>query len=179
MNILEEIDHSWTLFLDRDGVINKRIPDGYVTRVEEFEFLPGSKKAIAHFASIFKYILVVTNQQGIGKGLMSEADLEAIHHNMRMEIHTAGGRIDEIYYCPELKEKNPQCRKPEIGMFLQACDDFPEIRPSKSIMVGDSDSDIQFGKLADLRLNVGIGNRVTVEDCDLHYPSLIDFAEAL
>lgn len=177
MSIFQEIDHSWTLFLDRDGVINRRIPESYVTAIKEFEFLPGSKEAIAECASVFKHILVVTNQQGIGKGLMTESDLEAIHHHMQMEVHLAGGRIDEAYFCPGLKRDNPICRKPEIGMYLQACDDFPEIHPEKSIMVGDSPSDIQFGRKAGIKILVGIGDRLEAEDCDVCYPSLFDFAQ--
>ncbi len=139
------IDQSWTLFLDRDGVINKRLVDDYVKIWEEFEFLPGVKEAINKLSKMFGRIIIVSNQQGVGKGLMTEDDLKEIHSKMITEIEEAGGCIDAIYYCPELKENNPECRKPMPGMALQAQKDFPEIDFDKSIMVGDSPSDMEFG----------------------------------
>ena len=134
-----------TLFLDRDGVINVRIPGEYVTRWEDFQFIEGVPAAIAKYSQIFKRILVVTNQQGIGKGIMTEADLNAVHEQMIKAIEAAGGRIDRVYFCPKLARNKPFCRKPNIGMGRQAKSHFPEIDFSKSIMVGDSLSDIGFG----------------------------------
>ena len=92
-----DIDKSWTLFLDRDGVINKKLENDYVKSWDEFEFLPGVLKSIQHFSQIFGKIVVVTNQQGIGKGLYTHEDLQNIHHKMIMEITNAGGRIDKVY----------------------------------------------------------------------------------
>jgi len=143
-----KVDQEWTLFLDRDGVINEKLEGDYVKRVEEFRFIAGAKEAIAKFTSIFKRIVIVTNQQGIGKGLMTVEDLEAVHGMMLKEIEAAGGRIDAIYYCPELAEKNATCRKPNIGMVESAKEKFPEIEFKKSIMVGDSLSDLEMGKRA-------------------------------
>ena len=88
-----QIDKSWTLFLDRDGVINVRFPGDYVKRVEEFEFLPGVKQAIAKFSSLFGRIIIVTNQQGISRGVYSHEDLKAIHDHMKSEIEKAGGKL--------------------------------------------------------------------------------------
>lgn len=140
------VDSSWTLFLDRDGVINTWRPDDYVKNENEFEWIEGSKEAIKTLSKLFDRVLVVTNQQGIGKGLMTEYDLEKIHWKMQNELEAVGGRIDRIYYCPYLAEQKPKCRKPDIGMALQAKEDFPEILFDKSIIVGDSKSDIEFGK---------------------------------
>jgi len=140
------IDKSWTLFLDRDGVINKRLVDDYVKSWEEFEFLENVPETIAHCSHLFGTIVVVTNQQGIGKGLMSDADLRNIHENMTAEIKLHGGRIDKVYYCPKLKDQTPNCRKPLPFMGLQAQKDFPTIDFSKSVMVGDSISDMEFGE---------------------------------
>ncbi|MGB1217881.1 MAG: HAD-IIIA family hydrolase, partial [Saprospiraceae bacterium] len=84
--------------------------------------------------------------QGIGKNLMRASMMEKVHDYMILEIEGNGGKIDEVYYCPELSKNNPKCRKPNIGMALQAKKDFPDIDFQKSIMVGDSISDIQFGK---------------------------------
>ena len=137
-----------TLFLDRDGVINRRIEGGYVTKTAEFEFLPGVPEALRNLSSRFGRIFIVTNQQGIGKGLFSMGDLEAVHRFMLGEIEKNGGRIDRIYTAPNLAEENDPARKPNIGMAVQAEKDFPEIRCETSVMAGDSLSDMQFGKNA-------------------------------
>ena len=142
---IPNFDKSWTLFLDRDGVINHRIPGAYVRHWEEFEFMENVPKAIAIFSKIFGRIVVVTNQQGIGKGLMTSEELVALHDKMYREIMKAGGRIDAVYFCPKLATENPICRKPEVGMAYQAQRNFPEIDFKKSVMVGDSLSDMGFG----------------------------------
>lgn len=143
--ILNKIDSSWTLFLDRDGVINKKIENDYVLDWAQFEFLPGVYKAFKAFTQIFGKIIVVTNQQGVGKGLMTETKLKNIHSNMIAEIKKHGGRIDSVYFAPYVKESNHVERKPNVGMALKAKKDFPEIDFKKSIMVGDSQSDMEFG----------------------------------
>jgi D-glycero-D-manno-heptose 1,7-bisphosphate phosphatase len=139
------VDETWTLFLDRDGVINRKIPNGYVLNWEEFEFLPQAKTALRFFNQIFGKIVVVTNQQCVGKELITKDNLNAIHEKMVAEIEEDGGRIDRVYFCPDLAEKEPPCRKPEVGMALWAKRDFPQIDFNKSIMVGDSISDMRFG----------------------------------
>jgi len=135
-----------TLFLDRDGVINVQKRGGYIQNCAEFQFLPKDLTIFKKISEFFGTILVVTNQQGIGKGLMNEKDLEEIHNYMISEIKEAGGHITKVYFCPDLAYKNPPDRKPNIGMALKAKEDFPEIDFSKSVMVGDSDTDIEFGK---------------------------------
>jgi D-glycero-D-manno-heptose 1,7-bisphosphate phosphatase len=165
------------LFLDRDGVINRRLPAAYVQKWEEFEFLPGVLEAISGFSSLFRYIFIVTNQQGIGKGLMSEQALEDIHHHMRSDIEAAGGRTDGIYYCPHHKSLNCICRKPAPGMALQAKEQFPALDLSRSIMVGDSLSDMEFGKSLGMYtvLIQGKGEEIDPELFDESYESLFDF----
>jgi histidinol-phosphate phosphatase family protein len=140
------IDASWTLFLDRDGVINKRKIDDYIRSAEEFEVLPQVGEALKLAASVFGTIVVVTNQQGIGKKLMTERNLSDIHAYCSQTIESAGGRIDRYYHAPELANTGGKLRKPEIGMALQAKQDFPAIDFERSVMIGDSDSDIAFGK---------------------------------
>lgn len=140
-----KIGTGWTLFLDRDGVINRRIPMGYVTRWDEFIFLEGVLEAIAKLSARFQTICIVTNQAGIEKELMTHEMLAEIHQHMVDYILFHGGRIDEIYYCPYTAALDPLCRKPNPGMALEAKKDFPHIEFRKSIMVGDSDSDIVFG----------------------------------
>jgi D-glycero-D-manno-heptose 1,7-bisphosphate phosphatase len=142
---IPHFDKSWTLFLDRDGVINHRLPGAYVRNWEEFDFMEGVPNAIAAFSQIFGRIVVVTNQQGIGKGLMTAEQLVTLHDKMYRKIIDAGGRIDAVYFCPKLAIENPICRKPEAGMAYQAQRNFPEINFKKSVMVGDSLSDMGFG----------------------------------
>ncbi|MEL7532289.1 MAG: HAD family hydrolase [Bacteroidota bacterium] len=146
---LSEIDRSWTLFIDRDGVINRKRDNDYVKRWEEFIFIDGSLAAIQHFQSIFGRLIIVTNQRGIDRGLMSEEDLQIIHHKMLVQIEATGGKIDQVYHCsfhPENDHKG--WRKPKIGMALEAKKDFPEIDFKRSIMIGDAWSDMQFGRKA-------------------------------
>lgn len=161
----------WTLFIDRDGVINTRIIDDYVKKPSEFIFINGTIEAISIFTNIFHPIIVVTNQQGIGKGFMTEDDLSLIHKKMKSEIHTAGGKIDAVYHCPDLMGSGSKNRKPEIGMAMQAQADFPEIDFSKSIMIGDSISDMKFGKNAGMS-TVFIGNA----DIAILHQEIIDFS---
>lgn len=166
-----KVDKSWTLFLDRDGVINRKLENDYVKTWEEFEFLPGVLESIQHFSAVFGRIVVVTNQQGIGKGIYTHEDLAAVHHNMLENIESAGGRIDKIYYAPNLNSENSPLRKPNTGMGLQAQQDFPEIDFKKSVIIGDSVSDMQFGK------NLGMTTfYITHKDISKYGPNpLFDF----
>lgn len=141
-----EIDRGWTLFLDRDGVINRKLENDYVKRVEDFVFLSGVLSSLQILADVFGRIVVVTNQQGIGKGLMTEGALHGIHEYMLNKVHQHGGRIDAVYHCPGLEVDNPPCRKPNTGMALEAQRQFPQIDFTRSVMVGDSPSDMEFGQ---------------------------------
>ena len=148
-----------TLFLDRDGVVNKKIENDYVRNWEQFEFLPNVIEALKILNSLFDRIIIVTNQRGIGRGLMSEKDLEDIHKNMLSVLNKEGIKIDKVYYCPhDYKKETCNCRKPKIGMALLAKKDFPDIDFRDSIMVGDSLSDIEFGKKAGMKSFL-IGNK--------------------
>lgn len=171
----------WTLFLDRDGVINERLPDEYVKSWDDFKFLPGALEALSVFGSHFRRIFIVTNQAGIEKGFYSHHELHQIHDQMMEYIQYHGGRIDEIYYCPYKPDLDPLCRKPNPGMALEAQKDFPEVDFSKSIMIGDSDSDIAFGNNLGMKTilvgnkgdnNFGLAN--SIPNCRLD--SLLDFA---
>ena len=147
MNVeIPKIDTSWTLFLDRDGVINKKLEGDYVKIIDEFEFLPYALEAIKLFSSRFHKVVIVTNQQGISKRLMTENDLHKVHQYLLQEVQNFGGRIDAIYHAPQLADENSMMRKPNIGMALQAKEEFPSIDFKKSIMIGDSISDMKFAK---------------------------------
>jgi D-glycero-D-manno-heptose 1,7-bisphosphate phosphatase len=151
------IDHNWALFLDRDGVINTRLVDDYVKTWSEFVFVDGVLEFLARAASHFGHIFVVTNQQGIGKGLYTESDFLDITDQMLKEVALFGGFIDRVYWCPHLKSDACDCRKPAIRNALKAVEDFPTISLTKAIMVGDSISDMQFGKASGMK-TVGIGS---------------------
>lgn len=141
-----KIDKSWTLFLDRDGVINERIFGGYVNSTEEFIFLDKVPEAIRVFRTIFARIIVVTNQQGVAKGIVSKCSLQLVHKYMQEQLMEIGTHVDAIYFAPEFADDPNNTRKPKPDMALEAKIDFPEIDFSKSIMLGDTDSDIRFGK---------------------------------
>ncbi|ASS49083.1 MAG: hypothetical protein A3D31_04870 [Candidatus Fluviicola riflensis] len=168
------IDQSWTLFLDRDGVINKRLMGDYVKSVAEFELLDGVAEALCVAAQTFGRIVVVTNQQGIGKGIMTERNLFDIHTYATELINEAGGRIDRYYFAPELAGSGEGFRKPEAGMGLQAKQDFPEIDFKKSVMIGDSDSDIQFGKNLGMKTVFVSQNMENHESADITVSSLYE-----
>ncbi len=140
----------WTLFLDRDGTINKRVED-YVTTWDRFTFIEGVLEAISACSSFFGKIIIVTNQQGIGKELMTHDQVNDIHEKMLEVIEYYGGRIDAIYYEPSLAIYEAFGRKPNPGMAYFAKRDFPSIQFKKSIMVGDTLSDMQFGKAVGMK----------------------------
>ncbi|HEX5624807.1 MAG TPA: HAD family hydrolase [Saprospiraceae bacterium] len=139
---------NWTLFLDRDGVINEQLPGDYVKTVDEFRFKQDFIDEIASLSSIFSRIFVVTNQQGIGKGIMTLDDLDHIHAFMLQAVNLHKGRLDRIYVCPHLKELDCDCRKPKPGMLLQAFAEFPDSRPERSILIGDTAADMQAARKA-------------------------------
>ena len=173
------INNTWTLFLDRDGVINKKLENDYVKHTSEFEFIDGVLNALRMLDSIFGKIVVVTNQQCIGKRIIYPEDLELIHQNMLYEISYLKGRIDKIYYSPYLASENHPTRKPGIGMALQAQKDFPTIDFNKSIIVGDSLSDMEFGRNAGMK-TVYISNEPKEDKrIDFNFKSLIYFAHTL
>jgi len=144
---LSLIDKSWTLFLDRDGVINIEKYQDYVYNFDEFIFYEGVPEAMRQLAERFGHIVIVTNQKGVGKGLMTEADLQSIHRSMLQVIEAAGGRIDRIYYCTATENDDP-CRKPQPGMAFEAQRDYPTIDMRKSVIVGNNISDMEFGRNA-------------------------------
>jgi len=173
------IDKSWTLFLDRDGVINKKLENDYVKHWIEFEFLEGVIDALKSLNTRFGTIVVVTNQQGIGKGLYRTEDLELIHKNMIYEIEYLGGRIDKVYFSPYLNSENHPTRKPGIGMALAAKNDFPGIDFSKSIIVGDSLSDMEFGRNAGMKTAFISEDKTNDARIDFQFSSLAEFNNAL
>jgi D-glycero-D-manno-heptose 1,7-bisphosphate phosphatase len=172
------IDKTWTLFLDRDGVINRKIENDYVKNWVEFEFLEHTLPALRLLNSVFGRIVIVTNQQGIGKRVHRTEDLELIHKNMLYEIAFHGGRVDQVYFSPHLATENHPNRKPGIGMALQARKEFPEIDFNRSLVVGDSKSDMEFGRAAGMHTVLLTENQSKDPLADFTFRDLYHFAEA-
>ena len=173
------IDKSWTLFLDRDGVINKKLENDYVKHSTEFEFIDGVLPALATLNHIFGTIVIVTNQQCVGKGIITVDDLDLIHKNMLYEISYLKGRIDKVYFAPYLASENHAHRKPNTGMALQAKQDFSQIDFNKSIIVGDSMSDMQFGKNVGMKTVFISDSKQENDLIDFHFKGLAYFAHTL
>ena len=179
---LSVVDQGWTLFLDRDGVINEERLGEYVLHWGEFIFSKGVLDVFKKLSDRFGRIIIITNQRGVGKGLMTKEALESIHLEMQREVEIVGGRIDKIYYCTE-KDNTCFNRKPNPGMALQALRDFPGINFSKSIMVGNKPSDMRFGRSAGMHTvfvtTTNPDQPFPHPDIDTVFPSLSEFAMAL
>jgi len=179
---LASIDKSWTIFIDRDGVINHEKKEDYIRNWREFVFYEGVKDAFKILGDKFGKIIVVTNQKGIGKGLMNEFDLHSIHEHMQKQIKNAGGRVDKIYYSTSIDNEH-QDRKPNPGMAFRAKEDFPSIDLARSIIIGNKPSDMLFGRNAGMHtVFVATTHPETAfphPDIDLRFTSLLDFAKAL
>lgn len=136
------------VFLDRDGVINVRLPGGaYVTRWEEFAFCEGAPEAMKMLQDAGYLLIVVTNQRGVGRGLMTEEDLGEIHRRMREELSKEGVVLEAVYFCPHDLDAMCRCRKPLPGMIEKAVEDRG-IDAAGSLLIGDSVSDMEAGKAA-------------------------------
>jgi D-glycero-alpha-D-manno-heptose 1-phosphate guanylyltransferase len=179
---LNKIDNSWTIFIDRDGVINYEKKEDYILNWEEFRFYDGVKEALEQISKKFGKIILVSNQRGVGKGRMSEADLRSIHRQMLREIEKKGGRIDHIYYCTSTDNKHPD-RKPNPGMAFRAKKDFPRIDLDRSVMIGNKPSDMRFGRNAGIYTIFVATTNPDIPfphpDIDLRFDSLAHFAKAL
>ena len=175
------IEKGWSLFLDRDGVINHRIQDDYVKQPGAFEFIPGVTEAMEIFAWYFNPIIVITNQQGIGRGLMTSSQLSLVHDKMLQKITETGGRIDAVFYSPDLKNIGSFTRKPAVGLGLKARKQFPSINFKRSIMAGDSYSDILFGHRLGMTTVLIGADKELIFKCsgivDYSFTDLISFAE--
>ena len=151
-----------TLFLDRDGVINVLRVNDYVKNISELElredFLISIPLIVKHFDKTF----IVTNQQGIAKGICTQAQVDEVHRYLLQKLESHGLHITNIYVCPHMAGSGCPCRKPETGLAMQAKADYPDIDFANSVMIGDSASDMRFGRNCGME-TVFIGN-VTEEN---------------
>ena len=180
---LADVDKSWTLFLDRDGVLNVEKVDDYIYHRGEFNLYDGVLPAIKLLQQYFGRMIVVTNQRGVEKGLMTEAALLDIHQHLQQILVDNGLQpFDGIYYNTSLLNDHPN-RKPQIGMALQAQAAFPEIDFNKSIMVGNNLSDMQFGRNAGMFTvfvkTTSPHQALPHAAIDLAFNDLLNFAHAL
>jgi len=180
--VADRASREWCLFLDRDGVLNKQIVGDYVRDWRQFEWLPRVTEALRILRQWAPYLVIVTNQQGIGKGLMSVADVDDIHKRLGAELASQGVTIDGFQVCPHLLSDDCACRKPRTGLILDWLATRPQIEPALSIMAGDSPSDLELAR--NLAAEAGgcgyihIGNSST-EGVDAAFDSLWDFATSV
>lgn len=181
-DIQAQVDKSWTLFLDRDGVINDEMVGSYITSWEEFRFCDGALEALKNLNEIFGNIVVVTNQRGVGRGIMSFESLKDISSHMTSEVEANGGRIDKVYACTAVADTDHN-RKPNTGMASQAREDFPQIDFKRSVMVGNSLSDMEFGKRMAMHTvfltTKHAPHQLPHDLIDEQYPSLLAWAKTL
>jgi len=180
MNEPVNINEYKYLFLDRDGVINEERPDDYVKTVSEFRFTENALPALKLLSQTFDYIFIITNQRGVGRKIMSIADLNEVHIYMLSKIEQAGGKITNIYICTDTDGTSIN-RKPNIGMGFKARRDYPEIDFTKSVFVGNSCSDIQFANKLDM-YTVLVGNKYEkghkiYQNINAYYENLYMFAK--
>ncbi len=170
----------YTLFLDRDGVINRPIVDDYARVPKDFVYCDGALKAIGELKKIFKRIVIVTNQQGVGREIMSSKDLENVHLKMYNGLKNKGLEyFDLVLYAPYLKTENHKWRKPQNGMLLKSKRCFQDIDWSKSIMVGDSPGDMQLADTLGV-LKVRIDNpQFSFDNQQFQFRSLKDFVASV
>lgn len=174
----------WCLFLDRDGVINRRIVGDYVRTTRQWEYLPGALQALRLLSEWAPRIVIVTNQRGVARGLVSPKDLYSIHARLLEDVATIGARVDAIRVCPHLETDGCLCRKPLPGLALSWLAVNREVNPARSVMVGDSASDMSMA--ANLAAVTGSCVRVLIDDrseatttgveTDFRFPTLLDYA---
>ncbi len=182
--VADRAGRDWCLFVDRDGVINRRVVGDYVRRWQDFEWLPGARRALGELRRWVPHLVVVTNQQGVGKGLMSLDDVAGIHRRIQTELESEDAVIDAFQVCPHLESACCACRKPKPGLVLEWLEQHHRTDASLSIMVGDSRSDQELaGNVATATggcVSIAVGLQSADDPpADAVFDSLWDFAVAV
>ncbi len=179
---LKDIDKSWTLFMDRDGVFNHDKVGSYVFHPDEFVFYDGALEATRIISEKFGRVIVTTNQRGVGRGLMTLDDLKKVNDKLQRVVKENGGQIDHVYSATAMSDLDA-IRKPNPGMAFLAKRDFPDIDLSKTIMIGNNPSDMQFGRNAGLYTvyltTTNPPYELPHQDVDWQFESLYAFAKSL
>lgn len=152
------------VLLDRDGVINRNLDD-YVKTDREFEFLPGALEGLKKLRAAGISVVVISNQAGVGRGLIQESDLARINDKMLRGIEEYGGEIAAVYYCTHRKEERCTCRKPEIGLILRAAQEIG-FEPANTFLVGDAEADIEAGRRWGSRTAAVLSGKSSAEDVE-------------
>lgn len=179
---LKEMDKSWTLLMDRDGVFNHDKVGSYVFHPDEFVFYDGALEATRIITEKFGRIIVTTNQRGVGRGLMTLEELKVVNDKLQRVVAENQGRIDHVYSATALSDLDP-IRKPNPGMAFLAKRDYPDIDLSRTVMIGNNPSDMQFGRHAGLYTvyltTTNPPYELPHEDVDWQFESLAAFAKSL
>jgi histidinol-phosphate phosphatase family protein len=181
--VTERSGRQWCLFIDRDGVINRQIIGDYVRQWSDFEWLPSARRGLRLLRDWAPRLVVVTNQQGVGKGLMSADDLDTIHQNLQHDLASDGVVIDAVRACPHLESACCACRKPRPGLILGWLEEYPDVDSSLCIVIGDSQSDIGLARQVAYATgecaSILIGQPDQQLPVDATFDSLGDFANAV
>ncbi|MGC1462721.1 MAG: HAD family hydrolase [Terracidiphilus sp.] len=174
--------HLTTVFLDRDGVLNQKMPEGqYVTSWTSFHIIPGVPEAIARLNQAGLRVIVLSNQRGIALGLYTATDVESIHSKFQQVLGTHGAHIDAFFFCPH-DHGQCNCRKPLPGLFEQAVAQFPTITAASSVMIGDSHVDIDFARrlgMTAILIDNNPQQESAQQSADLSFSSLPEAVDAL
>lgn len=172
------------VFLDRDGVLNAALHQDWVRRPDQFVWLPGSVEAVRSLNALGWPVVLATNQSGVGRGIMSLADVEAVHEKMVQELELGGAHLDGIVMCPHAPDDGCDCRKPRPGLFYQAADQLG-LDLTRSVMIGDSERDLAASTAAGCACHIAVSSGLaTTEDIqkwrtvpDHVFPRLADAVE--
>ena len=155
------------VFLDRDGVLNRDSPS-FIKTAKEMHLLPGAPLAVARLNRAGYLAIVISNQSGVARGLLTEDDLDAMHRKLCSAVRLAGGKITDVYYCPHLPGVGCSCRKPAPGMVRQAAEDY-NVDVSRSYLIGDKIDDITCGSAAGCKtILVLTGQTLTYDPTKFH-----------
>ncbi|MCM8524924.1 MAG: HAD family hydrolase [Lentisphaeraceae bacterium] len=155
-----------TVFIDRDGVINRRLVGDWVKTWEEFDMLPGVPEAIGNLKKAGYRCILITNQRGISLDLFTFDDLHSLHEKMNEKLLAEGGGcLDDIFICPHDRHHNCECRKPKPGLFHQAVEKYPDISLPETVMFGDKDTDREASEAAGCGGFFLIDEKISLLDC--------------
>jgi len=176
--VADRAGRDWCLFVDRDGVVNRRVEGDYVRSWSQFAFLPGALEALAVLSRWAPRVVVVTNQQGVAKGLMTASDLDDVHSRLAAQVTASGGRLDAVLACPHAASAGCPCRKPRPGLATAWLAAHPTVDARLSVLVGDQPSDVETARRLASETGGCTSVAVSLPDAraDLHRTSLADLA---